>query len=411
MNIFVIPSWYPSESHPTTGIFVKEQTELLARNFQNLNFGISIWGQNDDQLLLPMFTPLDNFFKLLRRHNIGSKEQTIRNNLTEFFHPAITWTWKFLHGNIKGIIKSNVDNLNAFEEKFGPADIIHAHTGFPAGYVAMHVSKAFNIPFIITEHMSPFPFRIFPSNKGKLSNRIQLPYMKSRRNICVSQNMQEAFSQFGLPNLKVINNFVDEEFYDFQSITNKNTEFAFFMLGRLVPQKGVDILLKGFHSVLKRYPETVLKIAGEGHERDRYQKLANGLNISHKIKWLGDLSRTDIKDQFGNCHAFALASRHEGLPVSIIEAIACGRPVIGTVCGGPEEIINETNGYLVPPEDPDALAQAMIRMIENYHDFDQAAIRADFENRFSSRVITRQIVDLYEEVIDEHRKTATNQKM
>jgi glycosyltransferase involved in cell wall biosynthesis len=402
MNIYVIPSWYPSPTDPTAGIFVREQTVAMARQHPGAQFGISVWGQNDRRYLLPVRTPVQNLVKWIWRPQMRIEEKTLDGNLTEYYCNTYTWTWRLLKGNIAGILKSNLQNLEAFMRKTGPVNLIHAHTAFPAGYIAMKLSERTGIPYIIHEHMSPFPFKVFKNSNYKLHDRIHTPYLRSARNICVSRHMRQSMRQYDIPSTTIINNFVDGSFFTFRPKNKDDHLFTFFMLGRLVHQKGVEILLHSFKVVISKYPTAGLRIAGDGSLRRKYERMAVDLGLVSNVKWLGNLSREEIRFEFIKSHAFVLASRHEGLPISILEAIATGRPVIGTVCGGPEEIINDTNGYLVPPEDPLALADAMMRMVDNYDRFDQASIRADFEQRFSSRVITREIYDLYKEVISRH---------
>ena len=85
--------------------------------------------------------------------------------------------------------------------------------------------------------------------------------------------------------------------------------------------------------------------------------------------------------------------------VVFAEAMACGKPSIGTACGGPEEFIDENCGYIVEPEGVSQLADAMHSMIKNYQIFKSEKIRTQFEERFSSKVVCNDIIDLYGKVI------------
>jgi glycosyltransferase involved in cell wall biosynthesis len=86
-----------------------------------------------------------------------------------------------------------------------------------------------------------------------------------------------------------------------------------------------------------------------------------------------------------------------------IEALASGKPVIGTRCGGPEMIINERNGFLVPIDDEQALAEAMRKMIREYDTFNSEQIREDCINRFSERSVVRQLELIYTEALQRKR--------
>jgi glycosyltransferase involved in cell wall biosynthesis len=82
-----------------------------------------------------------------------------------------------------------------------------------------------------------------------------------------------------------------------------------------------------------------------------------------------------------------------------IEALSQGLPTIATVCGGPEEFVNDSNGILIPAENTDAMAKAMIEMYENYSHYDYASIAADARRRFDPQVIAKQLTVLFEETM------------
>jgi glycosyltransferase involved in cell wall biosynthesis len=131
-----------------------------------------------------------------------------------------------------------------------------------------------------------------------------------------------------------------------------------------------------------------------------YKNLAREPRIENKIEWLGALNRNQSMYEFRNCDAFVLPSRHESMGVVFAEAMACGKPVIGTVCGGPEEFINDSNGYLIEPENENMLMDAMESMIQNHESFDSVQIRKQCADQFSSKVICNKIMDVYQQVLE-----------
>ena len=396
MNVFFIPSWYPSITNPLPGIFFKDQAIALAGHYPGLNIGISTWGQNDDRLLLWSKQPVRSFMKVL----MSKPQQSIHklnDNLIEYFTPTYTWTSKIKRGNMKNILAANLHNFHAFEQSSGKVDLLHAHVGFPAGYLAEKLAEIHNVPYIITEQMSPFPHKYFIDSEGMLNERLLMAFQNSTKNIAISKALANKMKRFDIQNVSVIANLVDENFFKPAEPALKNEKFTFFSLGRIVPQKGIDILL---HAFAKLKEDAQLKIGGDGEYVKQYQKLAKSLNIEQKVRWLGRLDRTSALKEYQCCDAFVLPSRHESMGVVFAEAMACGKPVIGTVCGGPEEFINASNGIIVPPEDISALVGAMGKMITNYHVFDPKKIRAQFEERFSSKVVCSQIRNVYEEVVE-----------
>lgn len=136
-------------------------------------------------------------------------------------------------------------------------------------------------------------------------------------------------------------------------------------VGRLVHQKGFDLLLRAFAGVSNRHPAWNLVVIGDGTARDGLQRLAADLRLSDKVYFLG---RVDINDAvMRQADLFVLSSRFEGFPNALCEAMVAERPVISFDCpSGPSEIIRDgQNGVLLPPEDVPRLSRALDRMMSD----------------------------------------------
>jgi glycosyltransferase involved in cell wall biosynthesis len=407
MNVFIIPSWYPSKDQPHTGIFFKEQAEALADVYPDSNFAISTWGSHETDLLIEIKDHINNIPKLLKFPTKNASKQQLKPNLREYYSPALTWTRKILQGNIKTITRVNEEHFLSFRKKVGQVDIIHAHSAHPAGWVAMELAQRYNLPYIITEHMGPFPFKVFLSRNGKLSIFLEKPLHSSYSNVAVSPQLKDTLNNWGIPRVTYIPNLTDESFFKLKLPPSKqDTTFTFFTLARLVEGKGISFLLEAFELIAQKYANCQLKIGGNGPEREVYRTLASGLGVADKVVWLGTLSRQQALDEFQNCDAFILPSLHENLPLVLIEALACGKPLIGTYCGGSESIINEKNGLVVEPGNVDALYKAMEAMYISYDRYSAEEIRADFMSRYSRPVVCKQIMELYQQVITQHNSTS-----
>ena len=138
--------------------------------------------------------------------------------------------------------------------------------------------------------------------------------------------------------------------------------FLWLAVGRLVPQKDFHTLLHAFAEASARFPDTQLWIAGDGPERSELERLAQRLNLQSRVRFLG--LRKDIPDLMRIVDAFVLSSAWEGMPNVVLEAAASGLPVVSTQVSGVGDIVlAEKTGYLVPPGDPNALADAMLRLM------------------------------------------------
>ena len=134
--------------------------------------------------------------------------------------------------------------------------------------------------------------------------------------------------------------------------------------------------------------------------RDPAAPEAQALGLADRVRWLGPVSRVQAPKLFTDCHIYVMPSRHETFGVVYAEAIASGKPIIVTRCGGPEFIVNATNGVLVDVGNVPALSQAMQTMAAHWADYSPQAIRQDFEQRFSRAAVVRQLRALYQEVLN-----------
>jgi len=138
---------------------------------------------------------------------------------------------------------------------------------------------------------------------------------------------------------------------------------VFFFAGRLDDQKGVDVLLEAFRR-LPRGPR--LRLAGTGPREEDYRRLASSLGIDGAVRFLGAVARDRLPALMCESHVFVLPSRYENLPLGILEAMACGRPVVAARVGGVAEMVEDgVEGLLVDPDDPHVLALALRRLHED----------------------------------------------
>ena len=167
-------------------------------------------------------------------------------------------------------------------------------------------------------------------------------------------------------------------------------------MGRLVRQKGFDLLIEAFARCAGKHPDWALVILGEGEERSSLQAFATDLGIADRVNLAGQFQEpaTILK----GADLFVLSSRYEGYPNALLEAMACQLPVVSTNCsgGGPGEIIHDgVNGILVPTEDVTALADAMDRLMADPQERQRLGVQAaKVVERFSTDRIMKLWGDL-----------------
>ncbi len=172
-------------------------------------------------------------------------------------------------------------------------------------------------------------------------------------------------------------------------------QIVFGYVGRLVPIKDLPTLLQAFALACRRVPRACLVIVGDGPMRAGLQQRAAELGVGGAVRFIGWCR--DLPAVYATFDVVVLSSRNEGTPVALIEAMAAGRPVVATSVGGvPDVVVPGETGILVPPGDPVALADAMVRLAEDADGRRQlaAAARQTVFRYHPSRLIT-DILDIY----------------
>jgi glycosyltransferase involved in cell wall biosynthesis len=163
-----------------------------------------------------------------------------------------------------------------------------------------------------------------------------------------------------------------EEFPFRDRTVPKNSEWQFVQAGRLIEKKGLPVTLRAFSIFLKQYPNAALTISGEGPLLPELQKFGHELGVTDRVSFTGFVSQEQLREIYYRSHIFLHPSQtgrdgnQEGIPNSMLEAMATGLPVFATEHGGiPEAIENGVSGMLVPERDDEALARALLNAAQD----------------------------------------------
>jgi L-malate glycosyltransferase len=379
VNILIIPSWYATNSNPTNGSFFREQAMALKEAGHNVIVAfVEVRLASRDLFSEKVDIKDDNGIKTYRI--IQGKIPKTGN---------IGTVIAFRRGLIK-IIKNLYNRENI--------DIVHLHSCIWGGIGAVSASRKLNIPLVITEHSS-----YYSRYRVKMIEKLILRYSFKSANkvISVSNSLREIISKYK-SNIEVIPNMVDCD--KVLSIINKKNnlgeegQFTFLSLCYLKKNKGIDILIRAF-STYFRGKEVKLIIAGDGPERENLENLSKELGILEQVEFKGALNRDEVYKVMSNCNIFVLPSRFETFGVVLIEALANGKPVISTRNGGANDIVTDENGILVDIDDIEGLGKAMVDLKLNYNKYNEEEIRNSCINKYSKKIITRQLEKVYSELI------------
>jgi len=399
MNVFVIPSWFPHRCFPLEGIFLHDQAVALANLRADWRVAISLWNQGAGRVSLEHLRRSPRC--LVDALTTRAHDRAIASNLVEFLTPALTWSEAWLHGNREGVLGANRRNLERAIEHFGRIDMLHAHVSYPGGWVAMRLSEERRIPFVITEHMGPFPLPVYARSDGQLQPYIREPLERADARIAVSPTLCERIASFGIPKPAYVPNLVDERLY--RPVPREGGgKFVFFTLCQMEQVKGIPDLLLAIRMFLDRLSEVdrarvEWRFGGYGTQYDNFRARARELGLDPWVTWFGFMSREDARSQYGACDVFVLASHHESFGIVVVEAAAFGKPVIATRSGGPEATTTPETGLLVAPGQPAELADAMMSVFHAERRFDPVCIREHFASRYSRPAVVAGIERVFVE--------------
>ncbi len=257
-------------------------------------------------------------------------------------------------------------NLQRWLKKNRP-DVVLAQYG-PSGVMLAEICKALKIPLVVHFHGYDAYRRDTLETYG-----LQYPALfRMAECIAVSFDMRQQLIKLGASEKRIAICRYGVDLERFGQVPMPDGPFTFLFVGRFVPKKAPDQLLRVFASLRLRLPEVRLQMVGDGELLEECQRLATELNLGASVDFLGVLSPQEVAGKLAECHALVLPSRRtelgdsEGTPLVILEACAAMRPVIATRHGGIPEVISDgENGLLMNENDLEGLQAAMDHLANN----------------------------------------------
>jgi teichuronic acid biosynthesis glycosyltransferase TuaC len=285
-----------------------------------------------------------------------------------------------------------------------PFDLIHAHFTYPDGVVAAHLARQYVVPLVITEHN---PWGPWMTRYPSVCRRAMDAARQSASFIVVSEYVRRTVEQFAgtMPNLSVIPCGVDGSVFTIPAAPPTRDPNQILFVGAIRHVKGVDLLLRALRLLHDRGRETRLVIVGEAfygsYQQDerRLKTLVEELGLGDVVRFVGKQVPPELVQTMQKSAVLVLPSRAESLGMVLVEALACGTPVVATRCGGPEEIVNERVGVLVQPEDPEALARGLEQVLDRAWTHDPLGLRAHALKTFGLESVGNRLRRVYEAAV------------
>lgn len=385
---------------PKTGIgsFFWEQAGFMVPEF---NMNLCLFNNT--------YYGLRNFYKFFS-HQIVSIDKTpnglpiLAFNYPQFFRVSEKINLRLFRNSIKKFQKY-------LEQENIAIDLVHAQSICNAGIMAQYFYEETGILYIVTEH-NQFNFKsITETNKKVIEKIISNDFDK----LVVSHDkIRQLCSNQLFADYEVIGNTIDDDIFNYKEKLLDEDVFRITTIGAYTRFKDQETLLKSLHIVDQKLvrPENKkieflwLGINGWGTDNTvEVEKLLERFPFKNlKVTIIPKVERLEIRDFLQNSDLFVMTSISEGMPVSVMEALACGVPVCSTRCGGVDELIDDSNGRVFQIKDSVGIAQFILDLYQDNYEFNNEKISKEFIKKWGKVQFKNKLGDIYNRMIAKFSK-------
>ncbi len=303
-------------------------------------------------------------------------------------------------------------------------DVVHAHTPFGLGLLAKYISERQLIPLIYTHHthypeyakfylkeevLLPYLAKVYSTWFSNISDAVIAPSFKIEK-LLLSYGVKKKTSIHVLPtgiDLKIFKKSLKSGEALRKKLKISPEAKVLISVGRIGEEKNVEFLIKGFAEVLKKRKDILLLMVGDGPFLKELKKTAQNLKIAQSIMFTGKVPRQKIPAFYQSADVFLFASLTDTQGIVILEALACGLPVIALKDDAfADVIVNNKNGFLVKQHSPKLFAQKIITLLDNLSLYEKFSIRAvKTAQNFSEKNVAKKLIEIYKTQIEKRYQT------
>lgn len=295
-------------------------------------------------------------------------------------------------------------------------DVVHVHHPFVSGPLALSYCRPSRIPVIFTNHTrydlyAQAYLPILPGVIGDVAIETFMPTFCRACDMVIapSPGMREVLRSFGVDSaIEVVPNGVDlkpfrDEIYPIErgNMGFSETDTILIYVGRLGPEKNIPFLLRSFAGAVEAFDNIGLVLVGDGPERDNLEDRARQMGINSRVRFLGLVPYSEMPAYLKMADAFVTASVTEVHPLSIIEAMAAGLPVLGINSPGVGDTVKDGfTGFLSQDEDLASFTAKMVRLVLDQPLREKMGLQASQDvNKYAIETTTQIMEKCYEQVI------------
>lgn len=389
LRVLVLSRSYPNDVFPTLGLWVEQPVVRLAERY-------------DVRVVspVPWCPPLPGNGRLVQFTRFRTVERRERRHGVEVERPRFvvgpgSSTYAAEARSMACGVSRTIERLHA-ERSF---DLIHAHFVYPEGVVAHRLARKLGLPFFITEHA---PWTGWLDRAGVARQAVAAARAAAML-MPVSTSVEQSIRSYAADAVRTRVIPVGVDGHRFRPSNGTRDRDRILFVGFVNYMKGTDVLLRAMRVLADRGSRARLVLVGGAHYRDTFRQenelrqLAAELALGDRVTFAGQLPPDEVSRLMAESAVLVLPSRAESFGAVLVEALACGTPVVATRCGGPEDIVSPEVGILVPVGDVDRLAGALDEIVARAARLSPGELRDYALERFSWERVVEQIADVYEQ--------------
>jgi glycosyltransferase involved in cell wall biosynthesis len=383
LKILFLPAWYPNKYDQMAGLFVQQHARAIqafadVAVLQIVQYAGAtrhqIEERNEDGIFVYRI-----YLKSVKAPFIGK----IINGLN------YRWSTKYAYEQLK--------------QKWGKPDMCHVHILTRAGWLALNLWQKCKIPYVISEHWSRYFEQNSNSYEGTARKKYTEKIVKHAKAVMpVSEILKEAMLKDGLhnKNYHIVPNVVNMERFTLKPTQCPSTVVHFLNVSCFDEKsKNLHGLIDAFELLIQSGTGATLKLAGNGPDKQAIEAYVAKKKLIDKITFTGELTGKALVEEYHLADALVMSSKYETFAIVLVEAMACGLPVIATNTGIAPEIVDEKTGKLVYEFTPQNFMEAMNQIAKTITQYDGLTIRNKVVNRFNETSIGQSLKAIYTNVL------------
>lgn len=373
-NILFISSWFPNKVEQSNGNFVQRHAEAVS---------------------------LKHHVEIL--HSIGDFHQKEKYLIDDQIVNGIK-TVIVYYRNSKNPLQNFYRRMKAYKIGFSrmqKPDLVHANVLHNSMFFAVYLKNKLNIPFVISEHWTAYQENASDAHGNLWRFFAKWIANQSSAVLPVSENLKKGLIALGVKKpIHVISNVVNTDVFKLNNEVKKDEVFTFLHVSSLVKRKNPDKIIVAAKKLFDAGYKFHLKIGGSDFKH--LEKQIIDLSASDYISTFGLLPLSGVAEKMQQSHALILFSENETQGCVLVEANACGIPVISSKVGGVPEFVNEKTGVLVEKNNVEDLYLAMEKVLLHQVNFESPEIlHQQIKEKYSPEKIAEAFSEVYEFVLKE----------